>query len=58
MELYLVKNNPTEDEIYKLAEEIYEKEIRNESMPPWNEVPSIYARGCINDAAIRLGWKN
>lgn len=47
----------SEEEVMVLAKEIYESEIRNEYMPPFEDAPSIYARGCINDAAVRLGWK-
>jgi hypothetical protein len=54
--LTLVKTNPTEAEIMKLAEEIYEAE-RTDYMPPFDQCPYSYARGYINDAANRLGWK-
>lgn len=49
--------NPTDEQVWALAEQIYEKELRNEHMPAWPDVPSIYGRGCLNDAATRLGWK-
>lgn len=49
--------NPTKAQVYELAEQIYEQECRNELMPPWDEAPHVYTRGCINDAAVRLGWK-
>lgn len=58
MKLQLAKHvNPTDEEVYKLAEEIYETEHRNEHMPPFKGTASIYARGCVNGAAERLGWK-
>lgn len=53
----LVKANPSDKEIRVLAEEIYETELRNELMPPFDDAPSVFVRGCLNDAAIRLGWK-
>ncbi len=57
MAFSVIKKNPTDEEIESLAEEIYETECRNHLMPPWNYAPTVYARGCLNDAAIRLGWK-
>lgn len=42
------------DMVYKLAEYFYENKLRNEFMPSWNEAPSIYVRGCLNDAHMWL----
>lgn len=58
MTLKLVPHvNPTDAEVRALAAHIYKTECQNELMPDWPDVPTIYARGCLNDAANRLGWR-
>jgi hypothetical protein len=39
--------------VEKIAEAMYERS-RNQFMPPWDEAPSIYARGHLNDADTML----
>lgn len=42
-----------DEAVYAIAKKLYEAD-RNEFMPPWDEAPSVYARGYLTTADIAL----
>lgn len=40
--------------VHKIARALYERRHGHGFMPKWEEAPSDYVRGCLNDAHVAL----